>query len=186
MATSTPWGRSQYSKQHGRGIVFYGTAGHGGFHVSKTLNAQMPDGLRQQSGWYEEDGEWAKVALAFPDRFEQKDIEAAKSTIKNGYPDAYEKLFNVVIPPGESRVKDQRAFLAEHANDLLTVAAWGSWHEAVPKGMVGVAAQVGGRPEDARIERESRYFLVPAEEYEKRNRNGLVIDLTRHQEVSGF
>src|ERR1035438_5453954 len=66
VSTSTPWGPSQQSKSYGPGIVSYSCAGHGGFHVSPTLNAAMPDYLRYPEGWYEEDCAWALVALAFP------------------------------------------------------------------------------------------------------------------------
>lgn len=65
----TPWGKSQYSKQYVRGIVFYGTPGHGGFRVSKTKQAKMPEALRldngKNCGWYEEDCDYALVVMAF-------------------------------------------------------------------------------------------------------------------------
>ena len=102
MATSTPWGPSQYSKQITRGIVLYGTAGHGGIHVSPTMLAKMPEPLRAiggnycgpgNEGWFEEDCAWCAVALAFPERFEHRDLDCAKRTLKNYYPEAYAKLY---------------------------------------------------------------------------------------------
>lgn len=184
MATSTPWGPSQYSTKYGFGITSYGTAGHGGFKVCATLNAKMPDCLRLNDGWYEEDCEWARVALAFPDRFSEKQIAAAKDTLRNQHPDAYEKLYGVTLQPGESHIKDQLRFIEEHKNDYIVVAAWGYPYNSVPKGMVGCFAVRGGRDSNYQYaSKDEKYFLVPAEEYAKRDGNGFLIDPTRHQEI---
>jgi hypothetical protein len=180
MATSTPWGASQYSKSYGRGIVFYGTAGHGGFHVSKTLMEKIPDYMRATpysgGGWFEEDCDWAIVALIFPDRFKPEDVESAKKTLASTYPDMYEKFFGVELKPGESHAKDERMFLIEHANDYLGRGAWGDWHKSVPAGMVGVCAS---KPNS----REEKFFLVPEPEY-KNFKFAFVIDPSKHKEVS--
>lgn len=55
MATSTPWGPSQYQEKICRGINLYSTASHGGYKVSKKLNLQIPEIFRRLDGWYEED-----------------------------------------------------------------------------------------------------------------------------------
>ncbi len=65
-STHTPWGKADYANQYTRGIIFYGTPSHGGFKVSNGMNAKMPDVLRNEDGWYEEDCEWAKVAFFLP------------------------------------------------------------------------------------------------------------------------
>jgi len=177
MSISTPWGPSQYSKQFGRGIVFYGTSSHGGFKVCPTLNAAMPAHLRYDSGWYEEDSGWARVAVAFPERFPAKELADAKHTLKNWDPDAYEAHFGELIPAGESYIKDQRAFAAKHAQDLLVFAAWGSWHKQVPEGMVAVVASPGGIRSAPSSE---KYFLVPESEYAQREQFGFVVNPTIH------
>jgi hypothetical protein len=82
MPTSTPWGIAQTSTAYGRGVIEYKTARHGGFHVSPALNRTMPDHLRIEDGWYEEDADWARVALAFPDRFNAHDLEAARRSLR--------------------------------------------------------------------------------------------------------
>ena len=178
MATSTPWGLSQQSKSYGPGIVSYSCAGHGGFHVSPTLNATMPDYLRYPEGWYEEDCAWALVALAFPDRFTSKDLEHAKDTVRHYEPDIYEQHFGVILEPGESHVKDERAFNEKHKNDLIGVCASGDWKEGVPPGMVQVVAVRGGRgPCDASTPaRETKTFLVPKADYDARGPHGFVVD----------
>lgn len=70
MATNTPWGKSQSSDKVAPGIVWYTTASHGGFHLSKKRIEQMPEPYRSfkpfaGEGWYEEDCDWAIVCLCF-------------------------------------------------------------------------------------------------------------------------
>jgi hypothetical protein len=86
VGTQTPWGKAQYRYKYARGVTFYGTAGHGGFKVSPSMLKKMPRKLQNPTGWYEEDCEWCKVALAFPELFPQSKRDAAKST--------WEKWFN--------------------------------------------------------------------------------------------
>lgn len=170
MGTCTPWGVSQYSTKIAHGIVSYGTAGHGGIHVCDTLNNQIPEYMRNVGGWYEEDCEWAIVAINFPQYF-QKDYQIALNTFKNWNPDSYERYFDIELKPGESHVKDERMFLKAHENDYLPLAAWGDWHKQVPQGMVGVYAGKGGKRTD------TAYFLVPANEYHQKP---FVIDESKH------
>ena len=86
MAKSTPWGAAQTSKTIAEGIVSYMTASHGGILISDQRRESMPDHLRSiptfaGGNWYEEDCDWAIVALAFPVHF-PKDQDAAKSTLE--------------------------------------------------------------------------------------------------------
>lgn len=70
--TWTPWGYSQSATRIARGIMHYSTASHGGYHVSPTrLTAMGPlaESPFAGAGWFEEDCDWARVALAFPDEF---------------------------------------------------------------------------------------------------------------------
>jgi hypothetical protein len=69
MRVSTLWGTSQQSYRYADGILCHSTAGHGGFHLSGECNAQVHAMLRNDDGWYEEDAEWAKVAVTFPALF---------------------------------------------------------------------------------------------------------------------
>lgn len=87
MSTSTPWGPSQSARQIAPGIVSHSTAGHGGIHLSPERLKAMPAGLRMvqtYSGspqWFEEDADWALVALAFPESFTGQQIASAVSTV---------------------------------------------------------------------------------------------------------
>ena len=109
MGTSTPWGMSDYSKKFGPGITFYGTPSHGGFRVSIGKLRKMPiilQGLHfPQPGWFEEDSAYCAVMIAFPEYFSEEDVTNAKATLKNWYPDEYEKFYGEIIPDGESFVR---------------------------------------------------------------------------------
>jgi hypothetical protein len=176
MSTRTPWGASQGAEEYADGIVFHTTASHGGFKLSAERNAKVPSYMRRLGGWYEEDSEWAIVATVFPDAFEAETAASAKGTLRNWEPDAYTRFYGEAIAPGTSYIADGRTFQAEHANDYVATAAWGSWHEKVPKGLVGVVASPGGNREG----RDQRYFLVPDAEYSTRAVYGFVIDTARH------
>lgn len=85
------------------------------------------------------------------------------------------------LAPGESFIKDQRRWQAEHADDYLPLAAWGDWHADVPAGMVAVFAGRGGRRANGSYPDDTRYFLVPADEYRA---GAFVVDLDRHIEIA--
>ena len=54
----------------------------GGFKVSKERLAAMPTALVNPSGWYEEDCEFSKVVLAFPECFEHDEWHIAAQDFK--------------------------------------------------------------------------------------------------------
>lgn len=82
----TPWGPSQSAKTIGRGIIAVTTAGHGGFFVPADVRAEMAEPLRIKDGWYEEDCDYAKVVVAFPDLFTEEDRNYANSTMRHYFP----------------------------------------------------------------------------------------------------
>lgn len=102
MTTSTPWGESQTEQEIAPGITFYSTASHGGYHLTDERVAEMPKALRDfvpfggpQAGpgrWFEEDCDWAVVALAFPQHFPAEAIPAAMTTLKGYKPHLYAEL----------------------------------------------------------------------------------------------
>lgn len=83
---ATPWGRADFQIVYAAGITFFSTPSHGGFYVSPTLRNAMPEPYRshppfcRQPGWYEEDCDWAVVALSFPQFFSPEELEAASRT----------------------------------------------------------------------------------------------------------
>lgn len=87
MNTFNPWGISQHTETIAEGIVSVSTAGHGGLLLSEERLAAMPRELRcnvyghGQTNAFEEDCEWALVALAFPECFNDRSIMYAVRSI---------------------------------------------------------------------------------------------------------
>jgi len=82
MSRTTPWGAAQHTKQVAPGITRIDTASHGGYHLSAERIQAMPEQLRRfkpyaGEGWYEEDCDWAIVALAFPQHFDDYAVMCA-------------------------------------------------------------------------------------------------------------
>jgi len=98
----TPWGPSQTATEIAPGIIAYTTASHGGYWLSPERIASMPKCLRDfvpfggpQSGpgrWYEEDCDWAVVALAFPQFFPADAIPATLKTLERYKPELYKQV----------------------------------------------------------------------------------------------
>jgi hypothetical protein len=177
MRAETPWGTAQQSRIYSEGVIAHSTAGHGGFHLDPTRNAFVDARWRNAEGWYEEDSEWAIVAATFPELFTTSERAAANDTLRHSEPDAYEAIFGVVLAPGQSRVKDERAFKRHNAADWIVVAAINSSHEL---GLVECIATLGGD----RSSRNERRYLVPSAEYEI-GPFGFVIDPIRHAAYDG-
>jgi hypothetical protein len=80
---NTPWGQSQGSNEAAPGIVFYHTAGHGGFHLSAGRMAQFRQTFPwfetfAGGPWFEEDCDYCVVVLAFGDTvFNDEQIRGA-------------------------------------------------------------------------------------------------------------
>lgn len=92
----TPWGPSQTSEEIAPGIVRHNTASHGGYYLSPERVAEMPMALRSfkpfaGSNWYEEDCDWAVVALAFPQFFPLVKREAL-ATLKHFQPEVHKQF----------------------------------------------------------------------------------------------
>lgn len=184
----TPWGHADNAEEYVPGVTWYDTPSHGGFHLDRAHNAQVPDYMRREGGWYEEDCDWAIVATVFPTAFichgegdVATTLQSARDTMRNWHPDAYEKFYGVELKPGESFKRDIKVFEAAHANDLMVICAWGEWHEKVPEGKTGVMATIGGSREPGVAK---RYFLLPKDEYRSQQPGcGMVIDPARYQEI---
>lgn len=174
---NTPWGLSQGATVFDEGVVCHSTAGHGGFHLSPERNGEVHPMLGSRTGWYEEDAEWAVVALTFPQLFTSYERKCADRTIRDSWPDAWETIFGRTLAPRESHEKDRRAFEREHAADWVVVSAITSDHHP---GFVEVIATIGGK----RGAGEERRYLVPSAEY-RVDRFGFVVDPSRHRLYDG-
>ncbi|SOC48102.1 hypothetical protein SAMN05892877_13818 [Rhizobium subbaraonis] len=179
MSASTPWGGSQMAVIYADGVVAHSTAGHEGFHLSPARNAKVHPLLRKDSPWYEEDCEWAIVALSFPELFTGYERSMAEKIIRNTWPDVWETIHSCELAEGESWAKDRRAFDRRHAADYIVMSA--IFSDQNP-GMTEVVAVVGG---NRKSDNDERRFLVSSDEYAGRGRFGFVIDLARHAEYHG-
>lgn len=190
MATATPWGPSQESIKIAVGIMQYSTASHGGIHLSKKRNAMIPEYMRNDNGWYEEDCKWAIVGCVFPEEFVSHynktmidikllattDIDLlAMDTLCEWFPDSYEKFYNVKVKKGESHVRDEELFLEENKDNYIVISAIG-----VDYDMVECSATKGG----IRKFPVEGVFLVPADEYRNRDKAGFIINPEIHSRIS--
>ncbi len=183
----SPWGVIDDVKKIAEGIERISTPSHGGLHLSSIINAAMPEALRRPDGWYEEDVEWALVALAFPAHFAEHERTEAEKVVRNWLPDVYEAFTGATLAPGQSFKKDEATGIEAHRHDQVVISAFGDWHASVPEGWVGVTT-LTGEAYQARMEGRSygaetyQHFLVPADEYSQRDKRiGLfVCDQDRH------
>ncbi|MGV2125552.1 DUF7007 domain-containing protein [Agrobacterium vitis] len=155
---STPWGMAQVSRQFADGIILHSTARHGGFHLAEKANAAVHALFRNDGEFYEEDCEWAKVAHAFPQLFTAYERRLADRTLRNYYPDAYERVMGVKLTGSQSHMRDRQDFESRHRNDWVVIAALNSDHQP---GLVECIATLGG----IRGEVGERRFLVPRSDY---------------------
>jgi hypothetical protein len=201
----TPWGKAQSAQEVITGMYFVTTAGHGGMKLSIKLNKLIPDYMRNQGGWYEEDIDWCipYVILATHDLLTNpkfgEDVDKAVALLRNWKPMMYERFFDVVLKPGESMKKDEMTWQSYNADKLQVLAAWGSGQNVrlsppaygdgplveyvVKPGFVLVVAAVGGRTNHI-TEHEEAYYLVPDAEYQAHGPHGFIVDPTHHQKVS--
>lgn len=170
----SPWGVVQVVEKIAEGIICVHTAGHGGLKLDRKRNSLMPSYMRNRGGYYEEDCEWAKVAVVFPAHFTDDSLLHAKKTLLNYYPDEYERFYDVEIKSGESYARDEKHFREFYRNDWIAVGACGDWKEGVPKGFVHVTAERRGKRKN---------FLVPQADYDKRSQHGYVVDLKKDKET---
>ena len=75
----TPWGMAQSATRYGDGLVFFTTASHGGFELSRERLFEVIEafpGWRSFAGgrWLEEDCDWAVAALLWPDLFTREEV----------------------------------------------------------------------------------------------------------------
>jgi hypothetical protein len=90
---STPWGTADLTEQIAPGIWQVSTPGHGGIWVAPELRGRL---VKQETpysrgGWFEEDCDWAFVAVSFPEHFAAQ-LPVARATLKSAYGGEYASL----------------------------------------------------------------------------------------------
>lgn len=104
MPTQTPWGQAQYRETHFKGCTTYGTASHGGLHISSTVYPYLSDytksaGLEYSKGlWYEEDCDYLLPVYElykipeFADKLKDSYTQPTLEQIKQWFPDYPEEV----------------------------------------------------------------------------------------------
>lgn len=109
LSIQTPWGHVDHVKDISGDLqlIRADAASHGGFGVS--LNAKMPKHLQSpgiRSGeylWFEEDQDWALVAVAFPQHFHTEARPVARQILLDLYPEIFTVHFGRETGVHESR-----------------------------------------------------------------------------------
>ncbi len=190
----SPWGAVQHEAEIAPGITQVSTASHGGIFITPERNARVHGAWRRKGGWYEEDCDWAIVAITFPEHFQepmpegskhtgQTHAEYARTVLWDWLPDEYAKVFGTKVPATESYTLRRRALAAGVMNDLRVASAWGPNGDGhgrtrVPDGWLGVMARKGGR--FGANGQHHEWHLVPAADYDEADEAGVVVDPARH------
>jgi hypothetical protein len=90
----TPWGESESVEYIAPGLLFVSTASHGGYKVAKESLDVFPKEVLDATfnaqgwiGWFEEDVDWAWVALYFSASFPDRAIVAALKILESYKPE---------------------------------------------------------------------------------------------------
>ncbi|MDQ5987784.1 MAG: hypothetical protein CSYNP_03530 [Syntrophus sp. SKADARSKE-3] len=180
---NTPWGESQVAVHLSVGITRHHTASHGGIYVEPIQNNLIPEYMRNADGWYEEDCEWAKVAVVYPKCFvknlgnDQQLTEAfteALSTLREWFPEAYEHYTGLQLGAGESHTRDMQLFARANRDKMVVVSVV---NDSEDSSWVICFAVRGGRGEDYQYASlDTATYRIPAVEYQTRTRFGYVVD----------
>ncbi|XAI97217.1 hypothetical protein [Dolichospermum phage Dfl-JY45] len=143
-----PWGVIEEVTDVAPGIVFVTTSTHGGYRLSPGRVSAIDPRWGVSGPWFNEDDEWAIVALTFPEAFAAAAAEAvehAHAIARAWKPDAYEAVTGRAVTPGQSPGRDAVRFITEHPDGLWCRAAQGDAFGLVPKGYVAVEAETDSR-----------------------------------------
>ena len=139
------WGAIICADQILPGIWHVSTANHGGIILSDERQAAMPQVLRRDEPYYEEDVNWCLVYLAFEPELRRVDRPAmgaavllAHDTARAWRPQAYSVFTGREVPPRESHVLRSIAAYEAVIGEIVVVAAFGSHADWVPEGKTGV------------------------------------------------
>lgn len=99
MAINTPWGPAQSVKHIAPGITNITTAGHGGILLTEARQREVERSIPDYDcfagrGWYEEDEDWALVALLFHEHFDDQAVYFAVETVRCRKSDHWKPVLN--------------------------------------------------------------------------------------------
>lgn len=99
---TSPWGTILSVEEWADGIWSIRTASHGGLKLSEARNTAMPDYLRIEDGWYEQDKDWCLAVVAHHKEFRGHHVpklDIAMDTMLKHHPRCYEKFFGIELGP---------------------------------------------------------------------------------------
>jgi hypothetical protein len=85
----TPWGKADYGVELLPGVMQVSTPSHGGFYLSLQRRAALPLLIQEvptfcgEPCWFEEDCDWALVAIGYPALFTDRQLYAAVLTVQH-------------------------------------------------------------------------------------------------------
>jgi len=145
---TTLWDTPDMATQRLPGVWSVTTASHGGFILSDERQAAMPDALRLDDIYYEEDVDWSLVVVAFEAEFAALkdplfDVERnlAHQTARHWRPIPYGNFTGQTITPSDSYVLKKVALYKAAIGEIGVRSASGDWADWVPQGKVGVTGQ---------------------------------------------
>jgi hypothetical protein len=90
----TPWGKALTVSMWKEGIGWVSTARHGGIKLSVDRNACVPEYMRNEDGWYEEDEEHLIVQVVFEKELCPSDSERVRDNFQVLFPEAAKVFFS--------------------------------------------------------------------------------------------
>ncbi len=121
----TPWGVADTAREITAGIWSVGTREHGGIYISDERLKELHPAWRGFAGmaesyqWFEEDQDWAIVALCFPDHFSDYLIYCAFKCVRTiQYSKAPQRLISF-LQSADGRILYSSAVKWEKENGLL-------------------------------------------------------------------
>lgn len=175
----SPWGTIDYHRVHAPGIDEVGTAGHGGYKLSRKRQAEVDPRWRQRSGWYEEDCAWSIAEITHHRDLTKMKLKDAHETARRWYPEEYTEIVGknperygltefTPITAKESHIVEEREFLAPRAETHDRMLRL----DLEPEGHPGmVAVDLSDIPADGKVNDDKplnpRTVLVPAEEWKE-------------------
>src|SRR3546814_8821258 len=93
-----------------------------------TLYAHMCDLMlffffKQKTAYEMRISDWSSDVCSSDLLFTKRELKFANAELLNSYPDPWERLTGQKILPGQSRSRDEQAFLTENANRLIVGSA---------------------------------------------------------------
>jgi hypothetical protein len=175
---TTPWGTPDHAEQVLPGIWRVSSPSHGGYVLSDERQGEMPEALRREDPFYEEDVDYALVLYGFASEFRRLpvpgialQVENARCSVRCWHPDRWTALTGEEVTVGESHVVRRRAAYQAIIGQYECVSASGSWADWVPDGKVGCVFRRVASVDAlgfARHAGEAIYGLVDKARYEAR------------------